>query len=165
MSSNLQDTVDRIVKVVMFENWLRFYFIAEEGDKLILRLPDQSVEQIKKRYPRFLDLAERLNNGEITHENSMKEVCLFISGGFDGNPLPEEVVSRAFESHAFQMELQLFGYWVQAHEEQLDATFLEFGEWERLFNEWKLSDEVREYRNKLAEGLLLGKSDALETVQ
>ena len=165
MSSNLQNAVDRIIEVVMFENWLRFYFIVEEGDTLYIRLPEKAMEQLKKRYGRFYDLADRLNNVPISHETSMNEVCLFISGGFDGHPISDETVSRVFESGAFQMEMQLFGYWVQAHEEQLDASFLEFSEWKRLFSEWEQSDEVREYRTKLAERLVLSGSDASETVQ
>lgn len=165
MSSNLQNAVDRIIEVVMFENWLRFYFIVEEGDTLAIRLPEKAMEQIKKRYGRLHDLADRLNNVPITHETSMNEVCLFISSGLEGQPLSDEAVARAFESDLFQTQMQLFGYWVQAHEKQLDAGFVEFSEWRRLFLEWEKSDEVQEYRKALAGRLVLNGGNASETVQ
>lgn len=165
MSSNLQDNIDRIIEVVMFENWLRFYFIAEEGDTLSIRLPEKAQEQLKKRYGRLYGLADRLNNLPISHETSMNEVCLFISGGFDGHPLSDDVLSAVFASDAFQVEMQLFNSWVQAHEEQLDAAFLEFSEWRRLFAEWEKTAEVQEYRKNLAERQVLSGNNASETVQ
>jgi hypothetical protein len=41
--------------------------------------------------------------------------------------------------------MQLFNNWVQGHEDQLDATFLTFSEWMRLFAEWRNSDKVQEW--------------------
>ena len=165
MSSSLKNAVERIMEVVMFENWLRFYFIAEEGDALFIRLPEKALEQLKTRYGRFYELADRLNNIPISHETSMKEVCLFIADGLDGPPLSEDVISRVFESAEFQIAMQLFGYWVQAHEEQLDASFLEFAEWRTLFSQWQESDEVQEYRKTLAERQLLSGSNVSDTLQ
>lgn len=165
MSTNLQDNIDRIIEVVMFENWLRFYFIAEEGDTLSIRLPEKAMEQLKKRYGHLYGLADRLNNVAISHDTSMNEVCLFISGGFDGHPMPDHVIADVFASAAFQVEIELFNHWVQAHEAQLDASFLEFSEWQRLFAEWEKADEVREFRKTLAERQVLSRSDASETVQ
>ena len=165
MSTELDTATNRITEVVMFENWLRFYFIAEEGGKLLLRLPEKAMEQLKKRYASFYELAERLNDVEIDHNTSLKEVCLFVAGGFDGHPLPEDVISRVFESPRFQLELQLFSHWVQAHEEQLDAGFAEFADWQRMFNEWKSSDEVKEHRQRLMESLTLSGTDVPGTMQ
>lgn len=165
MSDQLQDAIDKISSAIMFENWIRFYFIVEKDDKLHIHLPEKAMEQIGKRYARFYDLAERLNNAPISHENSMKEVCLFIAGGFDGRQLPEELISQTFASKSFQFGMELFGYWVQTHEDQLDASFMEFSEWQRLFSEWKTSEKVQEYRKNIVAHRILSESDGSETVQ
>lgn len=165
MTLELASAISRIAKVVMFENWLRFYFIAEEGETLVLRLPEKALQRLKESYPQYHELAEHLNNREIDHQTSMREVCLFVSGSFNDAPLPEGVLALVFDSKEFQMELQLFSYWVQAHEEQLDAAFLEFAEWLKAFDAWKNSDDVREKARHLSAGLDFDRADAPETIQ
>lgn len=165
MTSDLQQAASRISEVVMFENWLRFYFIVEEDEKLMLRLPEKAMEQIRNRYASFHDLALHLNGREIDPQTSMKEVCLFVSGDFNGRPLPEYILTRVFDSPAFQSELQLFSYWVQVHEEQLDAAFLEFSEWRDLYAKWKGSDAVKSYANGLTASLTMAGADVPETTQ
>lgn len=155
MVSSFDSAVKRIAEVVMFENWLRFYFIVEEDEKLVLRLPGKAMEQLKKRYPSLYDLAEMLNGKEVDHATSLKEVCLFVAGGCGGKPVPEGLAEKVFESSAFQLELQLFSYWVQGHEAQLDASFMEFAGWQREYEAWKQSDEVRDHIRKLTESAAL----------
>lgn len=149
MDASFDAAVDRVTEVIMFENWLRFYFIAEEDDKLVMRLPEKALQQIKSRYGTLFDLADRLNSHEIDHKTSMNEVCLFIANDFSTRALPEDLVSRVFDSPKFQMELHLFGSWVQSHEEQLDENFLDFTGWQKGYQEWRKSDEVQEYSKKL----------------
>lgn len=162
---NTESETARIAEVVMFENWLRFYFIAEEGEALVLRLPEKAMEQLKKRYAEFYELAEYLNGEEVTHESSLKAVCMFVAGGFGGRALPESVVAEVFDSAVFHQELQLFSSWVQSNEEQLDQQFLEFSQWRDLYARWKETDEVREYREKLAEEMALAAADGPQTTQ
>jgi hypothetical protein len=142
---------DRVVEVVMFENWLRFYFLAEEGEKLFLRLPEKAMAQLKNRYAEFYGLAEYLQDTEISHEASVKAVCLFVSDGPGAIALPESRVAEVFDSSRFHLELQLFGSWVQGHEEQLDERFLEFSQWRELYARWKDTDEVRAYAQAQAQ--------------
>lgn len=165
MIPDFTKAVDRIAEVVMFENWLRFYFIAEENDTLVLRLPEKAMEQLRKRYPGFYGLAEYLNNEEITHRSSMDAVCLFVAREMEGAVLPESVIGRVFDSPQFQVELQLFGSWVQSHEEQLDENFMEFSDWLSLFTAWKESDEVKQYAKRLAESMPLPASSTSTTTQ
>lgn len=165
MTSDLEAAVGRVAEVVMFENWLRFYFIAEEDDKLFIRLPEKAMEQIKQRYSTFYDLAEILNNEEIDHQRSLKAVSMFIAGGFDGRSLPDSVVAEVFDSPKFQLELQLFSNWVQNHEEKLDARFMEFSEWRTAFILWKETDEVQSYARRLIESMVLASTDAPKTMQ
>jgi hypothetical protein len=107
MTAEVEAAVGRVAEVIMFENWLRFYFITEEDDKLFIRLPEKSLEQIQQRYKSHYDLAVMLNNEEIDHQHSLKAVCLHVAGNFDGRPLSEHVVAGVFDSPKFQLELQL----------------------------------------------------------
>ena len=150
MASEFDQAVERIAQVVMFENWLRFYFIGEEEDgKLLIRLPEKAMEQLKARYGAFYGLAERLNNREVDHQTSINEVCLFVASEIDGRSLSEQIISQVFDSSRFQTELQLFSAWVQAHEEKLDANFMEFNDWLKQYDLWKHTDEVEEYRKNI----------------
>ena len=150
MASEFDQAVERITQVVMFENWLRFYFIGEEeGGKLLIRLPEKAMEQLKARYGAFYGLAERLNNREVDHQTSINEVCLFVASEIDGRGLSEQMISRVFDSSQFQAELQLFGAWVQAHEEKLDENFMEFSDWLKQYTAWKQTDEVEAQRKNI----------------
>jgi hypothetical protein len=149
MPSEFDGAVERVIEVVMFENWLRFYFIEEEGDRLFIKLPEKSLEQIKKRYGTLHDLADRLNGKDLDHQTSMNEVCLFVANDFSARGLADDLPSRVFDSNAFMVEMQLFGSWVQTHEENLDETFLDFNSWQKMYHEWHGTDKVQEYRKKL----------------
>lgn len=150
MSAEFDAAVARIAEVVMFENWLRFYFIDEDGDKLFINLPEKALAQIEKRYGEFHDLADRLNGLTLDHQTSMNEVCLFVAADFGARGLPEDLPARVFDSQTFMLEMQLFSSWVQGHEEKLDEQFMEFGTWQKLYAEWRQSDEVQEYSKQLA---------------
>lgn len=151
MNKETVSAINRVAEVVMFENWLRFYFLSEEEDgKLFLRLPEKALRQLKDRYADLYGLAEYLNDSEIRHEDSVKAVCLFVSGGLGGPALPESMVTDVFDSPGFHQELQLFGAWVQGHEDTLDERFLEFSHWRELYAGWKETDEVRAYREGLS---------------
>ena len=147
MTAEIEAAAGQVADVIMFENWLRFYFISEEGDTLFIRLPEEAMEQIRQRCRAYSNLAAMLNNEEIDHQRSLKAVCAFISGGFGGVTLPDAVLSGVFDSTNFQLELQLFTYWLQNHEEKLDERFMEFDEWQKAFALWKDSDEVKGYIN------------------
>ena len=143
MSTPFEKVVAQVVEVVMFENWLRFYFIADgEGDDLMIRIPEQGMKKITSLYPELAELAERLNNDVITHESSMREVCLYVASAIKGS---DEMLQTTFSSNEFQMEAQLFNSWLQAHEEQLDAGFADFATWRTMFSDWKQTPKVQEY--------------------
>lgn len=165
MPSEFEAAVERVIEVVMFENWLRFYFIEEDGSRLFIKLPDKSMEQIKKRYGPLHDLADRLNNRDLDHQTSMNEVCLFVAADFSARGLADDLPSRVFDSNAFMVEMQLFGSWVQSHEEKLDENFFDFGAWRQMYKEWRQSDTVREYSKKLASENPIFSSGSTETEQ
>ncbi len=165
MSPDLQEAQRRIAEVVMFENWLRFYFIAEEGDKLFIRIPEQAMSKLTSGYPRLAGLAERLNNKEIDHKTSLEAVIMFTASEIDGVVLPEALIGQVLDSPRFHLALQLFGSWVQSHEEQLDAGFMEFSVWQSMFDEWRKSEKVQEYAAEVAGAMLRTVKNVPDTTQ
>jgi len=151
MSTAFQQAVRQILEVIMFENWLRFYFISEPaGGGLALAVPEQGLARIRERYPRFMPLVEEMNGREISFELSRRAVCTFVATQHDGKDMPVNMADSVLDSAGFQLEMQLFNNWVQGHEEQLDKNFLDFSAWQRLFAEWRNSDKVKEWAAGLA---------------
>ncbi len=153
--SQIPDTfaksVEKVLEVVMFENWLRFYFISEEdaSDKLFIHVPEQGVQRIKDLYPHLMLLAEGVNGKEITFDSSRTAVCEHVLTEVDGKTIPKDMSNMVFESITFQVELQLFNTWVSAHEDQLDESFLEFGAWRNFFSQWRQTEGVKEIALKM----------------
>lgn len=154
-----QNSVFQVLEAVMFENWLRFYFITEKpgapagpdgGTPLFLAVPDKGMERIKDLYPHLLPLAQDMNAREVDFETSRRAVCTFVLEHLDGSHIPKDAASMIFESAAFQIQMQLFNTWVQMHESQLDQGFLEFGAWRKLFNQWRESPGARDLAQKLS---------------
>ncbi|WP_027719777.1 hypothetical protein [uncultured Desulfovibrio sp.] len=154
-----QNAVWQLLEAVMFENWLRFYFISEKPDApaepygetpLFLAVPDKGMERIKGLYPHLLPLAEDMNGREVDFETSRRAVCTFVLDNMDGKSMPKGMAATIFESATFQIQMQLFNAWVQMHEDQLDQGFLEFGAWRKLFAQWRETSGGRKLADRLA---------------
>lgn len=144
--------VKDIAEVVIFENWLRFYFVAEEeDDKLALRVPEETMEEIREKHEHLYPVAEELNDAEIDYQRSQEVVCTFVARQFDGQKYSTGTVPRAFDSKDLKIELHLFGLWQEGHQERLDKERLDFEEFYDFFDKWKNTDEVKNYRKKLFE--------------
>jgi hypothetical protein len=144
--------VKDIAEVVIFENWLRYYFVSEEeGDKLFLRVPEEVMQEIKEKHEHLYPVAEELNNGEIDYQRSQEVVCTFVAKQFDGQKYNTGTVPRAFDSKDLKVDLHLFGLWQEGHQERLDREHLSFEGFSDFFQTWKNTDEVQNYRKKLLE--------------
>lgn len=144
MSSEFNKAVQDICEVLMFEHWLRFYFINEnEKGALIIEIPEAGIERIREAHSDLLPLAESLNGNEISAETSRQAICTYIAAHVDGNRLKAGVTSTVFESSTFQVENQMFNVWVQSHEDQLDKNFIDFTTWRGLYAQWRNSDKVK----------------------
>ena len=152
-----QKNVDDVLEGVMFENWLRFYFLEETEEKdekgepkLVMNIPEKGMAKIKELYPRLYTLAEDVNGMPATFDVSRNAVCNYVLTELvkpgDGGA---SAMSSVIDSRAFQVKNQLFNIWVQGYEEQLDQQFLEFGQWQLIFSEWLKSDSGREIRAKI----------------
>ncbi|MDR3319765.1 MAG: hypothetical protein LBS77_02205 [Desulfovibrio sp.] len=151
-----RESVMQILEAVMFENWLRFYFIAEKTDAthsedvpLFIAVPDKGMERIRKDYAHLLPMAEAINEKEADFKTSRRAVCTFVMEQLDGKTMSKNTAPIILESATFQAQLQLFNLWVQSHEAQLDENFLEFSTWRSLFAEWRKSPDVRSLEDKL----------------
>ncbi|MDR2744061.1 MAG: hypothetical protein LBB66_02520 [Desulfovibrio sp.] len=153
-----QKAVAQVLEAVMFENWLRFYFITrKDGDateqddegRLFVAVPDRGMERIRKDYAHLLPMAEAVNGRKADFETSRRAVCAFVLERLDGKTMPRDMVGIVLESATFQAQLQLFNAWVRAHEDRLDEGFLDFAAWRSLFAKWRQNPEVRDLAEKL----------------
>ncbi len=69
-----RDAVEAVLRVVIFENWLRFYFIVGKGEdeRLFWKFRKKHEQNKKNLYPQYLPLAEGLKNMEIDFQTSQK---------------------------------------------------------------------------------------------
>ena len=152
-----QQAVKDVLSGVMFENWLRFYFISEvEGEKdaegnpkLAILIPEKGMEKIKELYPRMLSMAEDVNGKEASFATSQSAVCTWVACEVDGKSVQQGTSQALVDSRAFQTASTLFNIWVQAYEQQLDQQFLDFGQWVKLFEAWRASDQGKDMEMKI----------------
>lgn len=130
--------MDEILNALIFENWLRFYFIPPgEDDAPVLAVPARSMAKIGELYPEYLPLAQNLNGLPVDFATSRNAILTYIRDYLDGKKLPAGRAESILASQAFQQRLQQFHTFVQLHEAQFDLGFLDFGQWLKLFDEWR----------------------------
>lgn len=145
-----QKAVEDALEVVMFENWLRFYFISgDEESGLRLELPDKSLERIRELYPSLYPLADKMNGKAVDFEISRNSVLAHLAEEVEGRTIPKGELQKVLQSATFQARLELFHTWEQIHEDQLDQGFAEFGAWRKLFARWLETPGARELEEKL----------------
>jgi len=141
--------VEDISEVFMFDHWMRFYFIFEEGKKLMVKVPEEVCSQIDKAYPGLKGLLDLMNNDEIDQQKSMNTVCSFIGSRFDGTKYSDKIVPKVFDSKDFKMEMYLFNLWIKGHESYLESEVMTFDDWKELYAGWREQDEVKNYVERL----------------
>lgn len=138
----MDQIIEEILKAVIFENWLRFYFIAEKiseecGESVLeIEIPAKALQDITVKFPEFLPVALCMNNKPVEFATSRQAVLTCIESKLTGKKLPAEMALQALTSPEFQNRVLLFNNWLQMHEAQLDQSFLEFEVWLQLFDKW-----------------------------
>lgn len=133
--------------LVFFEQWLRFYFIAEEDGELYIRVPADIFEATRKDLPNLFPLAEALNNAVIDHQKALTTLCdNMVSGPYALNGAEW---AQILGGEDFQVLLQLMAFWLQAEEDSLDESILPFRNWQSRFYEWKETDQIKDYTARL----------------
>jgi hypothetical protein len=107
------------------------------------------MEKIKELYPRMLSMAEDVNGKEASFATSQSAVCTWVACEVDGKSVQQGTSQSLVDSRAFQTASTLFNIWVQAYEQQLDQQFLDFGQWVKLFETWRASDQGRDMEMKI----------------
>lgn len=152
------NVVNKIIEVVMFENWLRFYFITPMQDEqdtanadphLFLILSDKTLQKIEELYPELLPIALKMNQKELSFELSQQTICTYVVENIDGKLTPRDTVGSIMDSINFQTELELFNTFISLHENQLEKGFTDFSMWKKLFADWKSTKPAIELRDKL----------------
>ncbi|MBQ7739368.1 MAG: hypothetical protein IJT59_06930 [Desulfovibrionaceae bacterium] len=153
-----KNAVDKIIEAVMFENWLRFYFISpmeEEGnpdsndEHLFLILSDKALKKIEELYPELLPMAMYMNKKELSFELSQKTISIYVVENIDGHIIPRDTAQSIMNSMAFQTQLELFNTWISLHEDQLEQGFSDFGAWKEMFANWQESESGHELKEKI----------------
>lgn len=157
---DFQAAVSKVMEAVIFEAWLRFYFIVEakegasgekEEKEFLLAVPEKAMQKIAELYPEMLPLAESLNDKPINFDISMRAILSFVMEHVEGKEFSRELLQSAMSSTVFKARQELFHAWTQIHEQQLEKQFLDFGAWRELFNKWLNSDAARDLVNPPAE--------------
>lgn len=152
---NFQKAVAEVLETVMFESWLRFYFICEqpgEGDQeLKIELPQKSIDRIRELYPRLYPLAEKMNGKTVDFEISRASVLNHLMEEVEGKILPKGETQKILQSSTFQTKLNLFHAWERIHEDQLDRGFAEFGAWRNLFASWLETPGAKELARQFSQ--------------
>lgn len=148
------NAVAAMLNSVMFENWLRFYFLREdevsEGKYVLsIAIPEKALDRIRERFFEFYPMAEELNGRELSLDVSRSAVCNFIRDTYEGELIPQGSLSAYFDTYAFQIGLQLFNIWVQAYEQSLEQNFLDFADWQNAFAQWCATEQATEIREEL----------------
>lgn len=155
--------LEQVVEAVMFENWMRFYFISEKleapqqenGESpLFMAIPDKGMERIQELYPHLYPMALAINGKELDFAASQQCICNFVSEHLEGKTMSSDLANMVLNSSTLNTELQLFNTWVQAHEKQLDEGFSEFGMWKNLYSQWRSSDQVKAWVTELKNAAL-----------
>lgn len=129
-----------IMDAVLFENWLRFYFLsisAENKNESILDVPKETSAKIQKQYPEFCAMLKTLDKKPADFARSRDAIlgCCLQAG------LEAATIQQIISSKEFSAKLQLFNDWVCRHEQHLEHEKRDFQIWRELFWEWAKTQE------------------------
>ena len=140
-----------MLDIMIFETWIRFYFLKQEGENLRVEIPEETMKYLKENTSQYYDLAELMNNDAIDFEKSQQTVCSYINARLDGQKYETGMVMGVFDSKQFKISHYIFTLWLKRHEQVFDETPHTFEEWLESHWGWRDMDEVKNYQKKLME--------------
>ncbi|MDK2955760.1 MAG: hypothetical protein PWQ57_1256 [Desulfovibrionales bacterium] len=147
---NLEAAVADVVEVLQFEQWMRFYFLVEEGEKLRLEVPESMAARVEEKSSHLAGLLQQMNHGLIDPQKSQEAVCGFVGENIEGVKHSPYLVPAVFDSKQFKLEMYLFNLWLKAYEEGFDTEQDKgFDEWRELYAAWRATDQVKQYVREL----------------
>ena len=134
MKNNLSPECALLRDLLLFEQWLRFYFITEEGEALVLHVPENVALRVRENASDLADLMDDLTDRQLEAADALAVVFAAAAEMLgEGGPAPEAL----FSDPALQTELGLFRGWVQEHERELDEKLYGFRAWLQRFDDWQ----------------------------
>ncbi|MBT8764172.1 hypothetical protein KFV02_09530 [Desulfohalobiaceae bacterium Ax17] len=143
MENKIQSAVKEVSKPFKFEHWLRFYFVHQAGEDLVIFLSPEHVQKLKEKYGQLSRLAEELNGKVISPQLSQQTIVQYIQQVYDGTKYEVGFIPRVLDSLEFNTEIHGFNIWVSLHEEQLDKKVLDFDTWLEIYDEWKKTENAQ----------------------
>lgn len=150
------DPVARVFEAVVFENWLRFTFIAQapgtaaEDEAYVYAVPEADMARIRQAHPELAPLAEYANGQPVDFDTSRRTICRFVLEHLEGSCIERGGAAAILEDAGLTLAMQLFGVWIQANEEWLDRERPAFATWLGRFAQWRDSPNARELAAQLA---------------
>jgi hypothetical protein len=137
MAEQFKQALKEVTDICKFEYWLRFYYMTKEGDEHKLKIPESDIQSMEQDIPFLAGLAAKLNDEIMTPEKSQQKLIEYIQTRLDGERYDITRILSVLNSKSFQVEMQAFHIWVEAHEDQLEENPMNFTEWMQLFEAWK----------------------------
>lgn len=149
MQQKFKQDLKDITDICKFEFWLRFYFVQEKDNQIYILIPEDIMEHIKKEYPFLSGLSLELNKEDITPEKSQNTIINYIGKTLDHSQADQTSIYSILNSKSFEVEMQIFHMWVEAHQDQLEESVLDFKEWMQLFEAWKRTEKGQNLLNQM----------------
>lgn len=141
-------------ELILFEQWMRFYFIEEDGGILYIRMPQSVVDMIRHEYPALFPMVEALNDHPIDHQATLAILSESMLNG--DYALNSEEWAEVLGGSGFKLTLTLLSTWVEAEEDSLDAEQLSFSSWLVRFEAWCASEAILDYAARLRDQIEQG---------
>lgn len=150
-SVSIKNAVKDALQVFQFDQWLRFYFVKQNGEELVVDIPDDVLASIKEADDHLYRFADLVNDAPTDYKRSQDNVCSYIASRLDGQKYEKTVLPQVFDNATFKVEMYIFNVWLKMHEPHLDEEYMSYFEWMEMYEGWNSMDEVKEYRAKLVE--------------
>ncbi len=71
-SVSIKNAVKDALEIFQFDQWLRFYFVVEKNDGLMIEIPEDVLNQIHEDHPELHRLADLVNNAVTDYKRSQE---------------------------------------------------------------------------------------------
>ena len=125
--SGNKEKMDVLLEAVLFEQWIRFCWIAEDADEgYVVRIPEEALATIEKDFPHLQPLLLQLNNKPVDAALSCEAVLDYGRSQL-GNSL-----DTVLASSDFQEQVGRFHLWLARRSEEPDLVCPSFAVWKKL---------------------------------
>lgn len=129
LSDDMRRAMSSLLDAVIFEQWIRFSWIEEDGEgDFCIRVPEATFQELTEDYPRYKELLAQLNGTVVDAEMACSAVLGYAQATFG------EHAASVLEHSEFQNMVGRFHQWLNDNVETLDREPLNFDQWCNLFH-------------------------------